>query len=184
MKWELEQCRGVKHKKGEVADRGLAHDQSRGRELGDRNAWAPRSWALSAGPSGRPSAGTLGSLSISGEAQAGKARCLGKPLWALGPSPPSTPVLATPHPTPPPPTAKNERLPSGLQGRCRVCGASQADPFCFYSQYLKMAWSSGCHRSLRNSQGCGEGQESPLYPTPTLHPRRFPGVEPGETYSS
>lgn len=181
MKWELEQCRGVKRKKGEVADRGLAHDQSRGRELGDRNAWAPRSWALSAGPSGRPSAGTLGSLSISGEAQAGKARCPGKPLWALGPGPfTSFHAGACRPPTP----AKNERLPSGLQGRCRVCGASRADPFCFHSQYLKMAWSSGCHRSLRNSQGRGEGQESPLYPTPTLHPRRFPWVEPGETYSS
>lgn len=124
MKWELEQCRGVKHKKGEVADRGLAHDQSRGRELGDRNAWAPRSWALSAGPSGRPSAGTLGSLSISGEAQAGKARCLGKPLWALGPSPPSTPVLATPHPTPHPPPQRMNACPRA----CKADAGSAGHP--------------------------------------------------------
>ena len=36
-----------------------------------------------AGPPPPPSAGTSGSLSISGEAQTGKARSPGKPLWGI-----------------------------------------------------------------------------------------------------
>lgn len=46
VKWELEQCQGVKQA-GEGANGAPVHwDQSRVREAGGRNAWALRSWGL------------------------------------------------------------------------------------------------------------------------------------------